>query len=76
MSQAKVEMVAFKLNDKAPKAELNDYAIRRGFLSIGALARFALYCYLDKVHYPYKASDEPETGENKKPQEQDIPPTA
>jgi hypothetical protein len=52
-----VEMCAFKLNNSATKEELNAYALRRGFSSLGDMARFALYTYLDKVHYPFKAEN-------------------
>jgi hypothetical protein len=52
-----VEMCAFKLNDRASKVELNAYALRRGFSSLGDMARFTFYTYLDKVHYPFKAEN-------------------
>ena len=54
-----VEMCAFKLNDSATKEELNAYARRRGFRDVGAMASFAFYGYLDKVHFPYKDQDKP-----------------
>jgi len=44
--------VTFTLEEGTARDELKEYAKERGFTSIGALARFALYQYVNR--YPIK----------------------
>lgn len=52
MSRSKKPQVSFSLPSEPKKEELEAFARAKGFASVGALARFALYQYVNK--YPLK----------------------
>ncbi len=50
--------ISFSLTAGLKKTDLSEYAKKRGFLNLSAMARHAFYCYLAKCHYSF-----PEAGE-------------
>ena len=54
MSRSKKPQVSFSLPSEPKKEELEAYARAKGFASVGALARFALFQYIGR--YPLKGA--------------------
>ena len=47
MSRSKKPQVSFSLPSEPKKEELEAYARAKGFASVGSMARFALYQYVE-----------------------------